>query len=383
MTTRFEFPRPLEIQSAPQLRSDVRDFLSEELGPNWKTCSRGGWTHFDIGFTRKLAGKGWIGMTWPKRFGGGERSPLERYIVIEELLAVNAPVGAHWTADRQVGPLLLLHGSDYQRDLILPKIAAGECYVAIGLSEPGVGSDLASVRARARPVAGGYKVSGTKVWTTGAHLCHYIVALCRTDGTPDDRQSGLSQLLIDLAAPGIEIRPIIDMTGSHSFNEIYFDDVFVPEEMLVGQRGNGWQQVTGEMGSERSGPERFLSSFLLVEMLASEIRNNPSPDRLRALGRLVAHVATIRSLSMSVAELIRQGKDPTVQGALVKDVGALLEQEIPHVAREIFAIEPAPGSDRELESLTGSILLAAPSFSLRGGTREILRGIIARGLGVR
>jgi alkylation response protein AidB-like acyl-CoA dehydrogenase len=376
----FDFPRPAFTPEAEALRAEVRAFLDRE----WRGTGRyGGWNKFDAEFSRKVGAQGWIGMTWPEIYGGGERSALERYVVIEEMLAAGAPVGAHWIADRQVGPLLLSHGSEAQREAILPRIAAGECYVSIGLSEPGVGSDLASVKARAVPMDGGYRLNGTKLWTTRAHQSHYIVALCRTDGGPEDRHAGLSQLLVDFTWPGVVISPIVDMSGSHSFNEVRFEDVFVPDDMLVGRRGNGWAQVSGEMANERSGPDRFLSSFAVVEQLVRAVRVRPGEERHRAIGRLVSHVAVLRRLSMSVAEMIRQGRDPTVQGALVKDVGTMLEQEIPQVARELFAMEPSPGSADALEALVGLTLLEAPSFSLRGGTREILRGIIARGLGAR
>lgn len=377
----FDFPRPAPTPEAETLRAEVRAFLFDELAD--AAALAGGWTRSDPTFSRKVGARGWIGLTWPKRYGGGERSPLERYVVIEEMLAHNAPVGAHWIADRQAGPLLLSHGSEAQRDLILPRIAAGECFMAVGLSEPGVGSDLASVRAHATPVPGGFLLKGEKIWTTGAHVAHYIVVLCRTDGAFTDRQVGLSQLIVDCTSPGLDIRPIIDMTGAHSFNSVHFDNVFVPDAMLVGTRGNGWAQVTSEMGNERSGPDRFLSSFTVVDQLVRYVRRDPSEARLRAIGRLVSHVAILRRLSISVAEIIRLGGNPTVQGALVKDIGTLLEQDIPEVAREIFALEPARNAPDLLTAIVGTALLEAPSFSLRGGTREILRGIIARGLGVR
>jgi alkylation response protein AidB-like acyl-CoA dehydrogenase len=379
----FDFPRPASTPEAENLRAEVRAFLRRELGADRKGGELGGWSRFDPAFSRKIGARGWIGMCWPRRYGGGERSALERYVVIEEMLAASAPVGAHWIADRQVGPLLLSHGTEAQRERVLPRIVAGECYVSIGLSEPGVGSDLASVRTRATPVDGGYRLNGVKLWTTRAHSSHYIVVLCRTDGEPGDRHAGLSQLLVDFTWPGVTVRPIVDMTGSHSFNEVRFEDVFVSDDMLIGVRGNGWAQVSGEMGNERSGPDRFLSSFAVVEQLVKSVREAPTDERRRAIGRMASHVAILRRLSMSVAEIIRQGGDPTVQGALVKDVGTVLEQEIPETAREIFALEPSPQSQDALAALVGATLLEAPSFSLRGGTREILRGIIARGLGVR
>lgn len=378
----LDFPRPASTPEGEALRAEVRAFIAVEKPPR-AAGAREGWGNFDPEFSRKLGARGWIGMTWPKRYGGHERSALERYVVIEELLAASAPVGAHWFADRQFGPLLLSHGSEKQREMLLPRIARGECYVSIGLSEPGVGSDLASVKTRAMPVEGGYRLNGTKLWTTKAHSSHYIVVLCRTDGEPADRHTGLSQLLVDFQSPGVDIRPIIDMTGSHSFNEVHFEDVFVPDAMLIGARGNGWKQVSGEMGNERSGPDRFLSAFPVLEEMVKAVREQPSVEGRRAIGRIIAHTAVLRRLSTSIAEMIRQGQDPTVQGALVKDVGAVLEQEIAQIARELFALEPSPQAADALSSVVGLTLLAAPSFSLRGGTREILRGIIARGLGAR
>jgi alkylation response protein AidB-like acyl-CoA dehydrogenase len=379
----LDFPRPAYTPEAEALRREVRNFLGNMSGSQSTLGAGNSWSSFDPRFSREVGRHGWIGMTWPKRYGGHERTALERYVVMEELLAAGAPVGAHWFADRQVGPLLLSHGTEEQRQFILPQIAAGECYIAIGLSEPGVGSDLASVKARAVTIEGGYRLTGTKLWTTNAHASHYIVVLCRTDGGPDDRHAGLSQLMVDLTSPGVEVRPIVDMTGSHSFNEVRFEDVHVPPGMLIGTRGNGWQQVSGEMANERSGPDRFLSSFAVLNQMVRSLRNQPSAEGLRAIGRITAHIAVLRRLSMSIAEMIRQGQDPTVQGALVKDLGTVLEQEIPQIARQIFAIEPSSQSSDELSSIVGSMLLAAPSFSLRGGTREILRGIIARGLGAR
>lgn len=380
--TSLDFPVPQFTPELAALRVDVRAFLADARADG-SLVSGAGWSRFDPAFSRKLGERGWIGMTWPRRYGGHDRSALERYVVSEEMLAASAPIGAHWIADRQIGPLLLSHGTEDQRRTLLPRIAAGECYISIGLSEPGVGSDLASVQARATPVPGGYRLTGTKLWTTRAHSSHYIVVLCRTAGERGDRHAGLSQLLVDFTAPGIEIRPIIDMTGSHSFNEVRFDEVFVPDAMLIGTAGAGWKQVTGEMANERSGPDRFLSSFAVLEQMVEAVRRQPSAEGRKVIGRIVAHLAVLRRLSLSIAEMVRLGQDPTVQGALVKDVGAVLEQEIPQLARELFALEPSPGSADALSSTVASILLAAPSFSLRGGTREILRGIIARGLGAR
>lgn len=377
------FDRPVEARGSEALREEVRDFLRNELAHVPLRHRARSWNGYDEEFSRKLGERGWIGMVWPKRYGGHERSALERYVVIEELLAAGAPVLAHWTADRQVGPLLLAVGTEEQRQKILPGIAAGELRLAIGLSEPGAGSDLAAVQTRARTVEGGFVVDGTKLWTTVGPTAHFIVLLCRTDGTADDRHAGLSQLLIDMTSPGITVSPIRDMTGAAHFAEIRFENVFVPGDGLIGIRGNGWQQVMGELAFERSGPERFLSAMPLVEGFCQRLREQPSDEGKRTLGRIVTHVAMLRRLSLSIAGMLDRGEDPALQASIVKDLGATLEQQIPDMLRAIFAPRPTIDGNDEFAAALMVTLLNSPCFSLRGGTREILRGIIARGLGLR
>jgi alkylation response protein AidB-like acyl-CoA dehydrogenase len=365
------------------LRRDVRDFLRDTLGTPAAHRQAHSWGGFDPDFSRKLGARGWIGMTWPKRYGGQDRTYLERYVVLEELLAAGAPVSAHWVADRQSGPQLLRFGTEEQRRRFLPRIARGELHFAIGMSEPDSGSDLASIRTRATRVDGGYRVNGTKVWTSNAHQCHAMIALFRTSVVPDKKHEGLSQFLVDLTSPGISIRPIIDLAGSHHFNEVVFQDVFVPEADRVGGEGDGWRQVTTELAFERSGPERYLSSFALLKELVAEQAQRPTERGAVAVGRLVAHLATLRQMSLSVAGMLQAGENPNLEAALVKDVGTAFEQEIPEVAHALLDIEPTIDSGSELEMTLGYLVQRVPSFSLRGGTREVLRGIIARGLGLR
>ncbi|MBI3197013.1 MAG: acyl-CoA dehydrogenase family protein, partial [Rhodospirillales bacterium] len=248
---KLEFP-PFHLPpEAEALRAEVRSFLRETL-PALETEDRfSSWNTRSSDFSRALGKRGWIGITWPKQYGGSERSFLDRYVVTEELLGNGAPAGAHWVADRQSGPLLLRFGSEEQRQAILPRITAGECYFSIGMSEPDSGSDLASVRTRAEPVPGGFRVNGTKVWTSGAHRNHYCITLVRTSGQHGDRHKGLSQLLVDLKTPGITIRPIINLAGRHDWNEVTFNDCFIPESCLIGNEGDGWLQVTSELAFER------------------------------------------------------------------------------------------------------------------------------------
>jgi len=377
----FEFPMPIFPTGHSQLRREVRAFLAQELRRLRARDRAQSWNGFDADFTRKVASRGWIGMTWPKQYGGHERSALERYIVIEEMLAAGAPVAAHWIADRQSGPLLLKFGTEFQKQEILPRIATGTCYFCIGMSEAGSGSDLAATRTRALAVDGGYLVNGTKLWTTYAHTAHYMILFCRT--SEGQRQEGTSQLLVDLKSSGISIRPILDMSGAHHFNEVSFVDVFVPASGLIGVEGQGWSQVMGELAFERSGPERFLSTLPLMNELVQKLRDTESDQALVGIGRLVASLGVLRRLSQSVAGMLELGKSPALQACIVKDLGALFEQEIPEVARHLVEAEPSLTEECEYSASLATSIMAAPSFSLRGGTREILRGIIARGLGLR
>ncbi|MBP2307566.1 acyl-CoA dehydrogenase [Azospirillum melinis] len=375
------FPPPPDTD-VEELRAEVRAFLAEELATRRPQDRSRSWSGFDAEFSRKVGQRGWIGMTWPKRYGGHERSALERYVVLEEMLAAGAPVAAHWFADRQSGPLLLKVGTEEQRRSILPRITAGECFFCIGMSEPDSGSDLAAVRTRAVPVDGGFIVNGTKLWTTYAHHAHYMILFCRT-GSADERHGGTSQFLVDLKTPGITIRPIADLAGEHHFNEVVFEDVFLPATSLLGQLGDGWNQVVGELAFERSGPERFLSSFTLLVELVRALGPSPSDHAAAAVGRLTAHLLVLRRLSRSVAGMLQMGENPALQASLVKDLGAIFEQEIPDIARQLVDAEPSQQSTRDFCAVLAHTILNVPSFSLRGGTREILRGIIARGLGLR
>ena len=286
-------------------------------------------------------------------------------------------------ADRQSGPLLLRFGTEAQRERFLPRIARGELAFAIGMSEPDSGSDLASIRTRAERVEGGYRVNGTKIWTSNAHLSDYAIALFRTKVVPDKKHEGLSQFLVDLKSEGISIRPIIDLAGGHHFNEVHFQNCFVPDDMLVGKDGDGWKQVTTELAFERSGPERYLSSIRLIIELIREVGREPSERAAVVIGRLTAHLATLRQMSLSVAMMLQAGENPNLEAAVVKDLGTTFEQEIPEVVHALLGIEPRLGSGTQFERTFGYLVEHAPSFSLRGGTREVLRGIIARGLGLR
>jgi hypothetical protein len=373
-TMRFDIPNLPEGTDA--LRANVRAFLSGyDWGPEVRARS---WMGFDRGFSRELGKRGWIGMVWPKEYGGHERSGLERTVVLEELLAQGAPVGAHWIGDRQSGPLILRLGSEEQKRSILPRIAAGELAFCIGLSEPDSGSDLASLRTKAERTNDGWKINGRKIWTTFAHLSDYMIALVRTSPAPEggSRHAGLSQFLVDLRTPGISIRPIRDLLGDESFNEVTFDDVLLPPDALLGREGEGWAQATSELAFERSGPDRVLSSFPALSMGLDAV----GPEAAVPVGRLIARLNTLRGMSLSVAGMLEEGQSPAREAALVKDVGNSFEQHLPEAIRALLEPEETPPA---LRQLLHDLTQLSPTFSLRGGTREILRGIIARELGLR
>ncbi len=373
--------RPAELPpDCERLRAEVRDFIAQTLGDLPPHERARNWSGYSPEFSRALGQRGWIGMTWPRRYGGGERSMLERYVVLEELLAAGAPVSAHWVADRQSGPLLMRYSPEVLAPALLPRIARGECHFCIGMSEPDSGSDLASIRTRAVRDGEGWRISGRKVWTSAAHKAHYMIALVRTAPPSADRHAGMSQFLVDMRSPGLTIRPIVNQLGEHEFNEVTFDEVPVPAHHLIGAEGEGWHQVTTELTFERSGPERYMSSTqLMLEMLDAADADNPHHQLV--LGRLAAQYATLRQMSLGVAGMLAAGQNPGLAAAAVKDQGALLEQGLPDLAHELFGGRVPPESD--LARVQRHLVLATPSFSLRGGTREILRGMLAKGMGLR
>ncbi|BCW48067.1 acyl-CoA dehydrogenase family protein [Arthrobacter sp. StoSoilB13] len=378
----LSFPRPRQSEVGERLRAEVREFLDDfDFRSDPHTASVFG--GFDPEFSEVLGSRGWIGMGFPQRYGGGGYGLVERYVVLEELLAARAPITAHSVADRQSGQLLLRFGNERQREEILPRIAAGKSYFCIGMSEPDSGSDLASVRTRATKVDGGWLVNGAKIWTTNAHRSHYMILLCRTSPATQERHAGLSQFLVDMKTPGIVCQPIVNIAGVHDFNEVHLQDAFLPDEALIGVEGEGWKQVTSELAFERSGPERFLSHLGLLEEFVHVLKRHPSTEGAKALGRLVAHLATLRRMSRSVATMISDGQDAALHAALVKDLGTCFEQEIPEILRLALQTEPDPTASDAYRAALAHVVLNAPSSTIRGGTKEVLRSIVAKGLGLR
>ncbi|WP_313405966.1 acyl-CoA dehydrogenase family protein [Stutzerimonas kunmingensis] len=379
--TQFNYSRiPAEAES---LRAEVREFIRSNLADYPATARAQSWMGFDADFSRKLGAQGWVGMALPEQYGGAAVGPFARYVIIEELLAAGAPVSAHWIADRQSGPLINRFGTEAQRERYLPPICRGESYFCIGMSEPNSGSDLASIKTAAVRNDAGWLLNGQKVWTTNAQHSHFMIALVRTGEKQAARHEGMSQFIVDLRLPGITIRPIRDLAGGEHFNEVFFDNVQLDADALIGTEGKGWNQVTAELAFERSGPERFLSCMELLKTLIAAIGVAPDALQSREIGRLTAKLLTLRNMSLAVTAQLAAGEHPAWAASCVKDLGNQFEQELPEIAQLLLEAEPRQSGGSEHAQVLAYLTQMAPSFSLRGGTREILRGIIARGLGLR
>jgi alkylation response protein AidB-like acyl-CoA dehydrogenase len=366
------------------LRPKVRALIAEHVLHRPITERVRSWMGVDADFSRALGAAGLLGLTLPAEYGGGGRGPFARYVVVEELLAAGAPVGLHWIADRQSALVILNFGTEAQKRRYLPSIARGELFFCIGMSEPGAGSDLAAVRTRAERTDTGWRLSGQKIWTTSAHLCDYMIALVRTSGTTADRHQGLSQMIVDLKAPGVTIRGIPDATGYRDFNEVFFDEVELPADALLGEEGRGWAQVNAELAFERSGPERLWSSAVLLDAWIAHLRQVGADEaRTERVGGLMAQLAALRAMSIAVTGRLAAGEQPIVEASLLKDLGTGLEQAIPVAIAGDLGSHPDEAVSPELRATLIDALALAPAYSLRGGTREILREIIARGLGLR
>ncbi|MCV7177811.1 acyl-CoA dehydrogenase family protein [Mycolicibacterium sphagni] len=369
------------------MRADIRRFLIEDRERfGWLPAVDGWLGAWDPQFSVRLAAAGFVGLTIPQHYGGRGLSHLHRYVVTEELLIAGAPVAAHWFADRQVAPALLAYGSEEQRRRLLPEIAAGHCYLAIGMSEDVAGSDLAAAQCRATAVDGGWQINGTKSWTSGAHHAHELVVLARTS-VPDAeaRHAGFSQFLIPRQTPGITVRPILQMSGEHHFNEVAFEDVYVPDNAILGQVGQGWHQVTAELSFERSGPERFLSAApLILAIIRAISRHAADAGTTAEVGHLLAKVISLRQLSFAVATTLARGADAALRAALVKDLGTRFEQQSVELAAALAETVESMGEPTDdIARMLTIARLHAPMFTLRGGTNEVLRGVFARGMGLR
>jgi acyl-CoA dehydrogenase len=388
MTTALRFD-PIRLPLHCQvLRKQVRAFLAGEIAIGTfdpQSPHRDYETDAVEKFGRRVGERGWIGMTWPKKYGGQERSFLDRYVVTEEMRVANAPVGQFFVADRQSGPTLIRYGSEDLKRAILPRIVRGEIRFCIGMSEPNSGSDLFAAKTKATKVDGGWLINGTKIWTSNANVSDYMIGLFRTSAaTKENRRHGLTSFLVDMKMPGISCNVIQQITGQREFNEVVFQDAFIPDDHVLGEIDSAWKQATSELAYERSGPERFLETYGVLPELVRALGPNPDIRGAEGVGRLVAQLHTLRRMSVSVAGMLEAGREPVVEAAIVKDIGTIWEQQLPHRVRDLAAfVDPDATNHRTLEEQLAFNIKMAPKLTIQGGTTEVLRGIIARGLGLR
>lgn len=319
-------------------------------------------------FSRELGRRGWLGMTWPAEEGGGGRSPLERFVVVEALISEGAPLATSWFADRQVGPTLLQFGTREQRRRWLPEIVAGESAWCIGMSEPDAGSDVASLRTRAERHGDRWVVNGQKVWTSGAATADWCYLIARTD--PDaPPHAGLSELVVDMHAPGVEVRPIVDATGNAHFCEVHLSDVEVPADHLVGSEHGSFKQVMRQMEHERGGIDRLVSNRrLYLDALESATPSQLADARIRQ--ELAAAESGYRVGRLMVLREVL-GQAPPGWSAVTKTWCTEFEQRIAGLCGRL-AGPAAMTWDRVARNIC-----CAPAYTIMGGTTQILRNIVA------
>ncbi|RJQ82698.1 acyl-CoA dehydrogenase family protein [Amycolatopsis panacis] len=360
-----------------QVRARVRAFTGECLAAGDFVPRCDAWVSgFDLAFSKALGEQGLVGVTWPAEFGGAGMSSTARLVITEELLRVGAPVAAHWIGERQIGPSILRFGSRELQAEFLPAIMASDVSFCLGMSETEAGSDLAAVRTTARRDGSGWRITGAKVWTTNAHHATHAYVLARTS-RGELKHEGLTEFIVDLKAPGVTVRPILDLAGEHHFNEMLFDEVAVPDRWVIGEVGEGWAQVTGQLSFERGGSERFLSTYPLLAETLGHAHRCGDRATIEQVGALAARVTALRSLAWDIAVSIDNGVAPVADAAKLKYLGPAFERDVLTTAR--YALDVGgPSDDGTLERLIAEAQVAVPGMSIRGGVSEVLLTLVAR-----
>lgn len=377
-----------------QLRQEVRSFLEDEIEKGlWKPGCDAWIQGYDPAFTKRVAQKGWIGLTWPKEYGGQERSFIDRLVVTEEMLRYGAPAACHWFTDRQIGGSILNYGSEEQKREFLPKIIAGDLYVGLGMSEPESGSDLASLKTRATEDGDAYVINGQKTWTSGASFVNHIDLFARTD-TDAPKHRGISEFLVPMDLPGISRIPMTDITGTEAWNDIFFDNVRVPKRFMIGEKNRGFYQVIEQLAYERGGMERLMGNYALFDAIIAFVKETECGGRPLAQDAIVRHkLAQLqvefevgRLLMYKVATVMDEGRPPMVEAAVSKSYATAFEQRLANTAMEIlgpYGVLQAGCRYAPFEGLASHSYLGSKGYSLQAGSREILKNIIAtRGLGL-
>ncbi|MFM8795016.1 MAG: acyl-CoA dehydrogenase family protein [Acidimicrobiales bacterium] len=315
-------------------------------------------------FSRELAALGWIGMTWPKEFGGGGRPPIDRLIVGEEMIKAGAPIAASWFGDRQMGPALIQYGTKEQQERFLPQILSGETTWCIGMSEPNSGSDLASLKTSARDDGDEWVINGQKIWTSFGADADYCYLICRTsnDGPP---HAGISEIIVPMDTPGIEVRRITDMTTNRHFCEVFYTDVRVPKENLVGREGGAFGQTMRQLEHERGGIDRLVSNYSYYEHAKARAdMSDPSVRQEVAAieaGYIIARIHVVR-------EVRRQA--PAGFTAATKCFCTEHEQRVADFASRVLGMETTLWTDWTKD------WLYFPGYTIMGGTSNVMRNIL-------
>ncbi len=379
-------------------RQELRDFLKENLGEDWRGIDPDAYFHDENWprirqLTAKMAEKGWLTLAWPKEYGGQGRPHIEQMIYNEETAYFRAPTRDVSIGTHMVGPTLMLYGTEEQKTQYLPEIASGEAVYCQGFSEPESGSDLASLQLRAVEDGDDYVLNGSKIWTSGAHRSTHWYLLTRTDpDTPKHR--GVSVFVVDMDTPGIEVRPIINMFDIHYFNQVFFDNVRVPKQNMIGEKNRGWYIAATTLDFERSGVASFASNRRSLEELvelARETQNNGKPlseDPLirRRLADLWVSNEAGKTIAYNVAWMQSEGQVPNKEASISKMMGSEIAQQIHQLGIQMLGMYGILDKGSKWAYLNGRLAwqwMDSISLTIRGGTSEIQRNIIAtRGLGL-
>jgi len=377
-----------------KFKQEVRDFLEDEVKRGlWKPSCDAWIQSYDPEFTKRVAAKGWIGLTWPREYGGQGLGFVERVILTEEMLRYGAPAACHWFSDRQIGGAVLEYGSEEQKKDLLPKIIKGELYCGLGMSETEAGSDLASLKTRAAEDGDDYIFNGQKTWTSGGSFINYVYVLARTD--PEVvKHKGISEFIIPLDLSGISRIPMVDITGTEAWNDVFFDNVRVPKKYMIGEKNKGFYHVMAELAFERSGMERLMGNYPLFDALIKFVMETRDGGKFLAqsdvirqkLAQLQVEFEIGRLFMYRVAVVMEAGKAPTVEAAMSKAYATAFEQRVANFAMEIlgpYGLLWMDSKYAKIGGLAAHSYLGSKGYSLQAGASEILKNIIAqRGLGL-
>ena len=346
-----------------QLRKEARAFAADAVARFGR--HNDSWINgYSAELAVELADRGWIGLTWPAEHGGGGRPAIDRLIIGEELIAAGAPIAAMWFADRQMGPTLIAYGRDDQRDAFLPGILSGKTTWCIGMSEPDAGSDLAGLKTTATRDGDHWVINGQKIWTSFAAVSDYCYLICRTGGDGPPHQ-GISEIIVPMESPGIEVRPITDMTTNRHFCEVFFTDVRVPVGNLVGVEGNAFKQTMRQLEHERGGIDRLVSNRALYQLALDRA------DRRDPIVRQeIASIETAYRIGriLVIREVLKQA--PPGFSAATK---CFCTEHEGRVAEFVWRMFGAAGT---LWNDVVHGLTYTPGYTIMGGTSNIMRNIL-------